>query len=205
MKSQQLWLVACLGMLLSACQLINPSDDIQPYQDVIELHLGDHVHLDEQNVATQALINSGLRFSNPSTSFEALNNICYLSTTYIVDNNTGANLANLSLVALNRADSVGGTAIRGLRGAAGNPVTDPAIYRSIQPGNRVIAIGNSPQVVAGAADFQVFLTAEVANLQADVTALAADARVLEYGYVVRNMEGGRILRDGETGTVTIAV
>ncbi|MEM6431166.1 MAG: hypothetical protein AAF708_18155, partial [Deinococcota bacterium] len=112
---------------------------------------------------------------------------------------------NLSLVALNRADSVGGTAIRGLRGAAGNPVTDPAIYRSIQPSNRVIAIGNSPQVVAGAADFQVFLTAEVANLQADVTALAADARVLEYGYVVRNMEGGRILRDGETGTVTIAV
>ncbi|MEM7737686.1 MAG: hypothetical protein AAF267_18055, partial [Deinococcota bacterium] len=40
------------------------------------------------------------------------------------------------------------------------------------------------------------------NLQ---TFIAADVDVLEYGYVARNMDGGRVIRDGESGTVTIAV
>jgi hypothetical protein len=190
----KLWLALGFALSLSACQ----QGDRPPVTGVVDLVVGDAL-------TSQALISSGLRFDNPSTSFEALNDTCYLSTTYNVTNSTGRNLANLSLVAINRASNVAGTAVSGLRGAAGNTVTNPAIYRSIRPSHRLIAVGNQAQVVAGAADFQVFLPTEVAALQTDVSAIAADAVVLEYGYVARNSGGSRVLRDGDTGTVTIAV
>ncbi len=193
----RLWLLLGFVLSLSACQ----QSDTPPVTGVVDLVVGNATN----TLFSQTLINSGLRFDNPSTSFEALDNTCYLSTTYDVTNNTGRNLANLSLVAINRTSNVAGTAISGLRGAAGNTVTNPAIYRSIRPSHRVIAIGNQAQVVAGAADFQVFLPSEVSSLQSEVSVLAGDAVVLEYGYVARNREGGRVLRDGDTGTITLAV
>lgn len=190
----RLWLVIGLMLSLGACRQAH----VPPVTGVVDLLVGDAL-------TSQALIGSGLRFDNPSTSFEALSNTCYLSTTYDVTNNTGRTLANLSLVAINRANNAAGTAISGLRGAAGNAVTNAAIYRSIRPSHRVIAVGNQPQVVAGAADFQAFLPSEARDLQTDVRAVAGDALVLEYGYVARNRQGGRVLRNGETGTVTLAV
>jgi hypothetical protein len=191
--NNRLWLLIVV-LSLSACQ----QGEAPPVTGVVNLILGD-------TLVSQALINNGLRFDSPSTSFEALNNICYLSTTYNVTNNTGRNLANLSLVAINRTNNAAGTAISGLRGAAGNVVTNPAIYRSIRPSHRVIALGNQPEVVAGAADFQVFAPTEVSSLQTEVSAVAGDAVVLEYGYVARNRQGGRVLRNGDMGTVTLAV
>jgi len=193
----RLWLLLGFVLSLSACQ----QSDTPPVTGVVDLIVGNAANM----LTSQALINSGLRFDNPSTSFEALDNTCYLSTTYDVTNNTGRNMANLSLVAINRASNVAGTAISGLQGAAGNTVTNPAIYRSIRPSHRVIAVGNQPQVVAGAADFQVFLPSEVSSLQSEVSAVASDAVVLEYGYVARNRQGARVLRSGDTGTVTLAV
>ena len=189
-------------LLLVACQQSTLTPEPIP-APALPLGLVEVNFKDE--VSAQALINDGLRFSNPSSSFEALNGLCYLSTSFNVTNNTGTILNNLSLVAINRASSVAGTAISNLRSAAGNPVTDEAIYRSIQPSNRVVNVNGQPQVVAGAADFQVFLPSEVTSIQQDVSAVASDAVVLEYGYVARNQAGRRILANGETGNITIAV
>ncbi|MEM7736326.1 MAG: hypothetical protein AAF267_11095 [Deinococcota bacterium] len=159
-----------------------------------------------EEVNAQALISEGLRFFNPSTSFEAINNICYLSTSFTVTNTTGAALNNLTLIAIHRSSTnTAGTAIGNVRSAVGNSVTDESIYRAFEPANRVVSINGQAEVVAGAADFQAFLPADLASLQADLEAIAPDATLLEYGFVARNAAGSRRIENGETGSLTIAV
>ncbi|MEM6430742.1 MAG: hypothetical protein AAF708_15995 [Deinococcota bacterium] len=197
-------LVTCGGLmvlLLSACQ-----QQVAPLVQPTTVPLG-LVEVDfNDEVSAQALITEGLQFANPSTSFEAINNICYLSTSFAVTNTTGVALNNLTLIAIHRSSSnTAGTAIANLRSAVGNSVSDEAIYRAFEPANRVVGVNGQVQVVADAADFQTFLPAELANLEAELQTLAADATLLEYGFVARNAAGGRRIDNGETGSITIAV
>ncbi len=133
----------------------------------------------------------------------------YLSATFNVTNNSGADFDNLTLYAYNQAgSSLGGTAIKNLVNFGGGAITADAAAQSLLPTHAITQ--TSPgvlQVDASRADFQAFKPSEVATLQSQALGLgvtqAADT-ILEYGFVARNATGGRSIPNGGTGTITVS-
>jgi uncharacterized protein len=136
-------------------------------------------------------------------------NTRYLSATFNVTNNSGADFNNLTLYAYNQAGlSLGGTAIRNLVNFGGGAITAEAAAQSLLPTHAITQ--SSPgvlQVDTNRADFQAFKSSEVSGLQTQALALGvmqAGDSVLEYGFVARNATGGRVIPNGGTGTITLS-
>jgi predicted extracellular nuclease len=133
----------------------------------------------------------------------------YLSATFNVTNNSGADFDNLTLYAYNQAgSSLGGTAIKNLVNFGGGAITADAAAQSLLPTHAMtLPTATTLAVDAARADFQAFKPSEVSSLQSQALGLgvllAAD-NVLEYGFVARNASGGRAIPNGGTGTITVS-
>jgi predicted extracellular nuclease len=133
----------------------------------------------------------------------------YLSATFNVTNNSGADFDNLTLYAYNQAgSSLGGTAIKNLVNFGGGAITADAAAQSLLPTHAITQpTPTSLAVDAARADFQAFKPSEVSSLQTQAlglgVVLAAD-NILEYGFVARNASGGRSIPNGGAGTITIS-
>ncbi len=158
-----------------------------------------------------ALPDNAASFTASSFSDFAFNpsNTRYLSATFNVTNNSGADFDNLTLYAYNQAgNSLGGTAIKNLVNFGGGAITADAAAQSLLPTHAMtLATSTTLAVDANRADFQAFKPSEVSSLQNQAlglgVVLAAD-NLLEYGFVARNASGGRSIPNGGTGTITVS-
>ncbi|MEM6431985.1 MAG: hypothetical protein AAF708_22290 [Deinococcota bacterium] len=155
-------------------------------------------------VESQALVN-GIGLSVLGRTVIDTNGERYMSLSLEVVNGSGQNLDNLNLIAIARDYTVAGTALTGVRDAAGNPITNPEVVRAVRPAHTVTLRNGQLQQVPEESDFQGYLPAEVAQVQTDADAVADDITVLEYGYVVRNTNGTRTIPAGESGIVSFTV
>jgi hypothetical protein len=159
----------------------------------------------QPNVTAQAAV-SDLQLSRDS--FGSLDSAGkrFLWATFKVKNNTGRNLNNLSFYALyQNSKNIGGTAIKAASDFAGNAITSPFVLRSILPAHGMSNGSSGLAVNPVLADMQVFEEGEINALQSDVLMANSQDKLLSYGYVVRNAQGGRTLAVGDSGQVTIAV
>ncbi len=133
----------------------------------------------------------------------------YLSATFDVTNNSGADFDNLTLYAYNQAgSSLGGTAIKNLVNFGSGAITADAAAQSLLPTHAMTLLTPTTLAVDSAhADFQAFKPSEVSSLKSQAlglgVVLAAD-NILEYGFVARNASGGRMIPNGGTGTITVS-
>jgi hypothetical protein len=155
-------------------------------------------------IESQALVN-GISFNVLGRTVIDTDGERYMSLSLEVVNGSGQNLDNLNLIAIARDYTVAGTALTGVRDAAGNPITNPDVVRAVRPAHTVTLRNGQLQQVPEESDFQGYLPAEVAQVQVDADAVADDIAVLEYGYVVRNTNGTRAIPAGESGMVSFTV
>jgi hypothetical protein len=143
----------------------------------------------------------------------------YLTATFRVTNLGAADLENLSLRAVARAGNAGGTAIADPRAfpdaanPSGAPLTDPTIPQRFVPLHGTQLGPSQPQPDPVGSDLQLYRQTESTALQtaARASGLLGDGdTVLDYGFVARSeasstTAGGRLLRAGGSGTVSLAV
>ncbi len=123
----------------------------------------------------------------------------YLTMTFEVSALSGVGVENLSLQAINLPSSLAGTAISDLRAFpdVANPlgalITEPVVAQNISPTHGT-QLGTKPEPAPNSSDFQGFSSMETQSLEtAAKTAnlLGTDDHLLEYGFVARNINGGR--------------
>jgi PKD domain len=160
-----------------------------------------------------ALPDNAVTFGTPTfVTFNDTNTSTrYLSARFPVTNNTATAFTNLTLHAYNKNGSgIGGTAIQNLVNFNGaNSATTNA--QSLLPIHKTDAVGlpPAPTIDQSNADFQGFNVDDTQVLTTQALALVpntitASDTILQYGFVVRNATGGRVIAANGTGTVTIA-
>jgi hypothetical protein len=137
----------------------------------------------------------------------------YLTMTFEVSALSGVAVENLSLQAINLPSSLAGTAISDLRAFpdAANPlgaaITEPVVAQNIFPTHGT-QLGAKPEPAPNSSDFQGFSSAETQSLvTAAKTAnlLGTDDHVLEYGFVARNINGGRSIDGSSKNYLSVGV
>jgi PKD domain len=143
-----------------------------------------------------ALPDNAVTFGTPTfVTFNDTNTSTrYLSARFPVTNNTATAFTNLTLHAYNKNGSgIGGTAIQNL-----------VIHKT-----DAVGLPPAPTIDQSNADFQGFNVDDTQVLTTQALALVpntitASDTILQYGFVVRNATGGRVIAANGTGTVTIA-
>jgi hypothetical protein len=201
------FLFVLLVLLLSACQT-DGLDMPAASDDVTLLGFADirmtPDAVTSEVITSQALVN-GISFEVLGRSVIDVDGERYMTLTLEVINGSNQDLDNLSLFALARDYTVAGTALTNVRDAAGNPISNPDVVRSVRPSHTVTLRNGQTQIVASEADFQGYLPTEVAQVQADADAVADDITVLNYGYAVRNTNDTRAIPAGASGIVSFTV
>ncbi len=137
----------------------------------------------------------------------------YLTMTFEVSALSGIGVENLSLQALNLPTSLAGTAITELRAFpdANNPlgaaIAEPVVPQNLFPTHGT-QLGTKPEPAPNSSDFQGFSSAETQSLEtAAKTAklLGADDHLLEYGFVARNINGGRSIDSTTKNYISVGV
>jgi aldose sugar dehydrogenase len=150
------------------------------------------------------LLNTAVSLTATAFSVTESSGIRFFNATFDVKNNTATDFKNLSVVMFNKsAENLDGTAIRELQTSSGTAITDTVVLNRIKPAH---AMNTATTIEASRADFQVFSSGQVAQIQTDARALGSisDAdKVLEYGFVARNGTD-RGIAAGATGTMTLA-
>lgn len=131
----------------------------------------------------------------------------YIWSTFEFINKTSANFQNLTFYACNFVISnIGGTAFKNVRNLDNVTISDPSIARTIR-GSHGMTLQNDTFVVnLSEANHQVFRTCESADVEQsarNLSAILATDDVLEYGFVSRNLSGGRVIAPNAAGRVTI--
>jgi hypothetical protein len=123
----------------------------------------------------------------------------YLTMTFEVSALSGIAVENLSLQAINLPTSIAGTAVTELQAfpdvlnPLGAAITELVVAQNIIPTHGT-QLGTKPEPAPNSSDFQGFSSIETQSLEtAAKTAnlLGTDDRLLEYGFVARNITGGR--------------
>jgi hypothetical protein len=125
----------------------------------------------------------------------------YLTMTFEVSALSGVGVENLSLQAINLPNSLAGTAISELRAFpdAANPlgaaITEPVVAQNIVPTHGT-QLGTKPEPAPNSSDFQGFLSTQTQSLESTAKTanlLGTEDHLLEYGFVARNINGGRTI------------
>ena len=133
----------------------------------------------------------------------------YLTVTFRVTNLSPRPLERLTLRAVSKAGSIGGTALRELRAFpdAQHPdgllFTDGGVAQSVRPLHGMKPTASAPQPDSSASDFQGYLPSESVALQAaalEGKLLEVGDAILDYGYTTRTLPAS-----GGTGLVSLAV
>ncbi len=137
----------------------------------------------------------------------------YLTMTFEVSALSGIAVENLSLQAINLPSGLAGTAISELRAFpdANNPlgalITEPVVAQNIFPTHGT-QLGTKPEPAPNSSDFQGYSSFETQALEtAAKTAnlLGADDHLLEYGFVARNINGGRGIGSTSKNYISVGV
>jgi chitodextrinase len=154
--------------------------------------------LDTLQASSQLTAHSSTLTLTPvSSQLADENGLRYLYGTLQVTNAGATNWKNLTLYALNRPSSLGGTAVLEMADSDGEALVDPLFARAIVPTQHA-ALPNIAQ------DFQAFTANDVATLQTLGGFTEVGKNILHYGYVA-TANGSRTIPKNETGLVTIAV
>ena len=127
----------------------------------------------------------------------------YVQTSFNLTNRTTLTFSNLTFYAVNVPTNIGGTAITSMTTATGTAITDESFARASQPVHAVRPNGRSLEVNPAIADLQVFTSQEAKSVQtqgANLGVLPGGSTVLGYGYVARNLGGGRPIAAASSGT-----
>ncbi len=137
----------------------------------------------------------------------------YLTMTFEVSLLSGVGVENLSLQAINLPTSLAGTAIGDLRAFpdANNPlgvaITEPVVTQNIFPTHGT-QLGTKPEPAPNSSDFQGFSSIETQALESaakTANLLALDDHLLEYGFVARNINGGRSIDSTTKNYISVGV
>jgi hypothetical protein len=137
----------------------------------------------------------------------------YLTMTFEVSALSGVAVENLSLQAINLPSSLAGTAISDLRAFpdATNPlgaaITEAVVAQNMFPTHGT-QLGTKPEPAPNSSDFQGFSSADSQSLEtAAKTAnlLGANDHLLEYGFVARNINGGRGINGTSKNYISVGV
>lgn len=132
-------------------------------------------------------------------------NTRYVTSIFSIANKTAQPFANLTLYAVHLPGiDLGGTALSAIYDAKGTALTDPALAQDMLPTNGMRYDGLDIAVSEQNADFQIFLPDEAQGLETQAAALTPPitGEVLEYGFVARNLTGGRAIAAGTNGDCT---
>jgi uncharacterized delta-60 repeat protein len=143
-----------------------------------------------------------------SAEDDELNAKRYVRATFNLVNRSTTNFTNFTLYALSKnGASIGGTGISSMTSSAGTAITTAAIARGFRPTHGMRPSIGSLKVNEDIADLQLFAPTEVdaptTGVKQQAMALGllgATDTVLEYGFVGRNLLGGRSIAARNTGT-----
>jgi uncharacterized delta-60 repeat protein len=133
----------------------------------------------------------------------------YWRNTFTITNKTGVNFQNLVMYAMNTPANIGGTTISQIRYLDNSsPTTDDAktIARAVMP-THGMSLGIDPNVDPDLSDLVLLRSSEAAAIQSQLVApnfTISSPTVLEYGFVAKNLSGGRDIANNSQGTVTWA-
>ncbi len=137
----------------------------------------------------------------------------YLTMTFEVSTLSGVGVENLSLQTIHLPSSLGGSAISDLRAFpdAANPqgaiISEPVVVQNIFPTHGT-QLGTKPEPAPNSSDFQGYSSIETQSLEtAAKTAklLGTDEHLLEYGFVARNINGGRSIDGSSKNYISVGI
>jgi alpha-tubulin suppressor-like RCC1 family protein len=133
-------------------------------------------------------------FTPGTTTYMTDANFKYLQNTITLENKTGTSFSNLAMYALNTPSNIGGTAFSAVKTLAGVALTEPTastVARAVMPTH---GMTNTTTVDPNKADLMLYTPSEAAAVQAQLIApnfTLSSPTVLEYGFLARNLLGGR--------------
>jgi len=166
-------------------------------------------------VGTQAVVDpatAGIGFAQQAVSFIDDQTVTprrrYVTTTFGLTNTGAGSYSNLTLWATNVPGNLGGTSITSMKKADGTDVASAAtVARTFEPGQGVRGTGAGVALNPDLADLQLFTAGEAIStgIQAASVYPGESATVLQYGYVARNLTGGRAVGPGASGACSSSV
>jgi aldose sugar dehydrogenase len=188
------WIAAIL--LVACTQAPKPLTPVDVF-GTIDLH----VSSDGQISKAQLVDESKLVFTATAVTVVDASSMRFINASFTVQNNTGADLSNLTLYAYSQtANNVAGTALKNLENFAGTPLSTGADL--VKPTHGML---NAQNINTAQADLQLFNNTETSNLQQaalDSGLINSADRVLEYGFVARN-GNARTIANNASGTITL--
>ncbi len=212
--------LAFLSLALTACQQAQNGSDSKPNRILgrVELRIDNQsdaranrpAAIVVSRASTRGLPDNSVVISRTANgTFDSTDGFRYMFGVFDVTNSTEQPFQNLTLHAFVEASqSLGQTAFKTLNNFGGTPITNTQIAHNVQPTHGMTMNGIEIQVDPNRADLQAVLSSEsqaVENAARAGGTIQANDHVLQYAFVVRNKNGGRILAPHQTGTVTIAV
>lgn len=130
----------------------------------------------------------------------------YFWRTLEFENTSSSTWSILTFYAYHQTNkNLGGTAFNTLMNDSLEAITDEGMAQSIRPSHGMKFCEAVLQVNPSEADFQGFLSSEARSLQAIAIKkheILATDQILEYGFVLRNVNGGRQVKPKQRGQVT---
>jgi uncharacterized delta-60 repeat protein len=226
----KLYLIIALTLVLAACSSLETNSTSNQPKDtdtlgllkvtVTDMGLGNNADVKTEWVQTGAesglspqapvVVNPGIgpnlgQLEFKSRAFNFFDTLFfpftrYLSITLDISNHTTINFPNLILYAASTPSNLGGTAITSMTAANGSAITNTTLARRFMPTH---GMTNTLQVSASTADLFLATPSEsqqVKNAAVNLGVLTARDDVLEYGFVARNLSGGRHIDRGVAST-----
>ncbi|SMB86075.1 hypothetical protein [Deinococcus hopiensis] len=158
--------------------------------------------------SSTAVTDTGLNFTRTRVAFvdDETQGTRYVTSVFDLSNTTDRAFANLTLYAVSiPGTTLGGTAVRNIFDALGNAITSPERAQGMLPTHGMRFEGRGIQVSPTNADLQVFMPEEAAAMKTQAAALTPplNGDVLEYGFVARNLSGGRSIAAGSAGVCSV--
>jgi uncharacterized protein YkwD len=128
----------------------------------------------------------------------------YVSAVFGITNTTSRTFSNLTLYAVNVVGTtIGGTGVAAMQSAAGVNITTASVAQGMKPTHGMRSTLTGVEVDPDRADLHVISQSEATTIQTGAAALTPPivGNVLQYGFVARNLSGGRTIgNQGCSGT-----
>lgn len=154
-----------------------------------------------QAATTYPASNQAIELTQQATGLDDddVNHVRYVYATFLIENNTGDNMQNLTLWALDAPTLSGslsaptkfGTMFSSVKDGAGNEIGDGALVRSIQPVHGVRNVLGEFKIDKKLADLQLINGPEQTQVEGQLNATygLTGASALGFGYVARDFSG----------------
>ena len=212
-----LWGAIGLSAILAACQTPmpileqNPVGVIGQVELTFDLRSKTAFAVFERGLSVQA-VQTNLSFGNAPTLnliSDLTNSQNYISATFTVNNLTGSNLTDLTLVAKHQEDNHLGTAVKNAVNFSGNPLDLDVFAKNVKP--TLMPTNLAPFMVnSSVADVQFLTELETAALQnqaisAGQVVTSNGEYLLPYGYVARSSTSRTLTTGAGAGSLTVSI